>query len=122
MTATYVFSRIHNLHLFILYGIDYGISETFHRRSINFISAQEESHSEEASDEGHEGESEDGHAAQSEELDVDPHVWLDPNRSITIAENIKNTLIEISPENMETYESNFNMLKQDLDLISKVSE
>jgi len=77
--------------------------------TIDFISAREESHSEEASEEGHEGE--------SEELDVDPHVWLDPNRSIMIAENIKNALIEISPENMETYEDHFILLKQDLDIL-----
>jgi len=84
--------------------------------NIDFISGQEEAHSEE--EEGHEGESEEEHDEHSEEgLDIDPHVWLDPNRSIVIAENIKNALIKISPKNKETYERNFNLLKQDLDML-----
>ncbi|PGT88606.1 MULTISPECIES: metal ABC transporter solute-binding protein, Zn/Mn family [Bacillaceae] len=46
--------------------------------------------------------------------DQDPHVWLDPMRSIKLAENIKNALIEIKPESKETFEENFTKLKADL--------
>jgi zinc transport system substrate-binding protein len=30
--------------------------------------------------------------------DYDPHVWLDPNRSITLAKNIRDALIDLHPE------------------------
>lgn len=46
-------------------------------------------------------------------------IWLDPNRSITIANNIKNALIEISPQNTVAFEKNFNFLKQDLEKLDK---
>ena len=94
--------------------------------NIDFISGQEGSHSEEEEshseeeEEGHEGESEEEHAEHSEEgLDIDPHVWLDPNRSITLAENIKNALVKINPENKEAFENNFKFLKEDLDMLDE---
>jgi zinc transport system substrate-binding protein len=87
--------------------------------NIDFISGQEEKSSEEESAEEHEGESEEEHAEHSEELDIDPHVWLDPIRSITVAENIKNEMIKINPENTKAFEDNFNSLKQDLDMLDK---
>jgi len=86
--------------------------------NIDFISGQEESHSEE--EEGHEGESEEEHAEHSEEgLDIDPHVWLDPNRSIRLAENIKNAFVKINPENKETFETNFKLLEKELDMLDE---
>ncbi|AZB44094.1 adhesin [Bacillus sp. FJAT-42376] len=45
----------------------------------------------------------------------DPHVWLDPIRSIQMAENIKNALIKERPEGKETFEKNFSKLKSDLE-------
>ena len=50
--------------------------------------------------------------------DNDPHIWLDPILSITIAENIKNALVDLNPEGTETFEANFQQLKaqfEDLD-------
>jgi zinc transport system substrate-binding protein len=47
--------------------------------------------------------------------DNDPHVWLDPNLSIQLAENIKNSLTEQLPDQKETFESNFNALKKELE-------
>lgn len=46
--------------------------------------------------------------------DLDPHVWLDPYRSITLAENIKNSLVELKPDAKEQFENNFNALVSDL--------
>jgi zinc transport system substrate-binding protein len=46
--------------------------------------------------------------------DFDPHVWLDPYRSITLAENIKNTLVELKPDTKEEFEKNFESLKTEL--------
>ena len=88
--------------------------------NIDFFSGQEESHAEEENEESHEGESEEEHAEHSEELDIAPHVWLDPNLSIMVAENIKNALIEISPENKGAFEDNFNKLKDDLSILGRV--
>lgn len=66
----------------------------------------------------------DGHVeheggSEQEELDEhgsdkDPHVWLDPNRSIKLAENIKDALVELRPDQKQTFESNFSMLKNEL--------
>lgn len=76
--------------------------------NISLISSNEkDSHNEEEKEEEH-----DEHAETS---DIDPHVWLDPKRSIQIAENIKNALIELNPENKEIFESNFSTLKQELE-------
>ncbi|EFV74095.1 zinc ABC transporter substrate-binding protein [Cytobacillus sp. FSL W8-0315] len=67
-------------------------------------SEEEEEHSEESEEAGHE-----------EHGDIDPHVWLDPNRSVQIAENIKNTLIELEPQNKDQFEKNFSTLKAELE-------
>ncbi|MFD2629839.1 metal ABC transporter solute-binding protein, Zn/Mn family [Oceanobacillus kapialis] len=61
----------------------------------------------------HEGE-EDAHA-HHHHGDQDPHVWLDPIRAIALAENIKNQLVELKPEEEETFEANFETLKADLE-------
>ena len=50
---------------------------------------------------------------------VDPHAWLDPIRSIIIAENIKNALIELNPENKAVFDENFIFLKKDLEQLNK---
>jgi zinc transport system substrate-binding protein len=86
---------------------------------IDFITGLEDSHSEEESEEKNEEENVEEHAEIGEGTSVDPHVWLDPNRSITIANNIKSALIEISPENTEVFEDNFDSLKQDLELLDE---
>ncbi|MCJ0931996.1 zinc ABC transporter substrate-binding protein [Virgibacillus halodenitrificans] len=47
--------------------------------------------------------------------DEDPHVWLDPIRSIELAHHIKDKLIEIDPEAKEAFEANFTALKAKLE-------
>lgn len=44
----------------------------------------------------------------------DPHIWLDPIRAITQAENIKNALIEVDSSNRGFYENNYMELKSNL--------
>ncbi|MBD8071462.1 metal ABC transporter solute-binding protein, Zn/Mn family [Bacillus sp. PS06] len=51
--------------------------------------------------------------------DYDPHVWLDPIRSIELAENIKNAFIEISPDDKDFFEANFNDLKERLEALDQ---
>ncbi|WP_394171727.1 metal ABC transporter solute-binding protein, Zn/Mn family [Guptibacillus hwajinpoensis] len=65
-------------------------------------------------------EHEDEHDEHSEEKhsdehgDQDPHLWLDPNKAIGMAENIKETLIELHPDAKEDFETNFQSVKSDL--------
>ncbi|USK62417.1 metal ABC transporter solute-binding protein, Zn/Mn family [Peribacillus asahii] len=70
--------------------------------NLNFINSKDV-HSEEEDEE------------HSEELDIDPHVWLDPKRSIVVAENIKNALIELNPDKEKDFENNFALLKEELE-------
>jgi zinc transport system substrate-binding protein len=45
----------------------------------------------------------------------DPHVFIDPIRSIQLAENIQEALIELKPEEEEFFRENFAELKTDLE-------
>ncbi|MFC0524333.1 metal ABC transporter solute-binding protein, Zn/Mn family [Pontibacillus salicampi] len=78
----------------------------------------EEEHSGESHEEEHSGHSDEEHSSESHEGhnhgDQDPHVWLDPIRAISIAENIKEELIALKPEQEETFQANFESLKQQL--------
>ncbi|WP_117148865.1 MULTISPECIES: metal ABC transporter solute-binding protein, Zn/Mn family [Paraliobacillus] len=51
--------------------------------------------------------------------DEDPHVWLEPIRSIELAENIKNTLVELMPGEEEEFEKNFQDLKTRLEELDR---
>jgi zinc transport system substrate-binding protein len=46
--------------------------------------------------------------------DVDPHVWLDPGRMITMVLAIADTLASIDPENADTYAANADAYLEDL--------
>ncbi|MDQ0231118.1 metal ABC transporter solute-binding protein, Zn/Mn family [Metabacillus malikii] len=76
----------------------------------------EAEHSEE-SDHDHEAEhSEEAHHHHGDE---DPHVWIDPVLSMTLAENIKNALVELQPEQKDAFEENFQNLKSQLEALDK---
>ncbi|MGZ0086814.1 metal ABC transporter substrate-binding protein [Caldibacillus thermoamylovorans] len=47
--------------------------------------------------------------------DRDPHVWLDPIRSIVIAENIRDLLTELKPEKKAQFQKNFETVKTKLE-------
>lgn len=72
---------------------------------------EEDSHNHEEEAHNHDEEESHNHG------DADPHVWLDPVRAITIAENIKNALSELKPEAASEFEENFLALKQELEAI-----
>lgn len=72
-----------------------GVSEVYPMR--NFSEDEDHSHEE---DEDHEGE--------------DPHIWLSPKRVIEMIDIIRDKLIEISPENEETYKENAESYKNEL--------
>ena len=56
---------------------------------------------------------------QEKELDVDPHVWLDPIRAIKMAENIKEALIQLKPDAKDDFEKNFHALKLKLESLDQ---
>ncbi|TDM04163.1 metal ABC transporter solute-binding protein, Zn/Mn family [Macrococcus carouselicus] len=64
-------------------------------------------------DHDHEHEHEHSESAQ------DPHVWLDPVMNKTFAQQIKNRLIKLDPENKNEYEANYQKLAKDIDEIDK---
>jgi zinc transport system substrate-binding protein len=51
--------------------------------------------------------------------DQDPHVFIDPIRSIQLAENIKQTLVELRPEAADEFEENFHQLEEDLKAVDQ---
>ncbi|WP_100404734.1 metal ABC transporter solute-binding protein, Zn/Mn family [Bacillus solitudinis] len=75
----------------------------------------------------HANEEEDAHAADdhaheeddnAHDHDKDPHIWLDPILSITIAENIKNTLVQLMPEQEQYFTANFEEVKSELEAVN----
>ncbi|WP_054024267.1 metal ABC transporter solute-binding protein, Zn/Mn family [Bacillus sp. FJAT-28004] len=66
---------------------------------------EHEEHEEHAEEEGHE------HGG------VDPHTWVSPKSALTLAENVKNSLIEVDPVNQADYEKNYEALKVKLESI-----
>ncbi|TDL34174.1 adhesin [Jeotgalibacillus sp. S-D1] len=69
---------------------------------------EEHAHDEEehAEHEGHEG---------HDHGDIDPHVWLDPVLSKSLAESVKDSLIEQMPEQEEYFTKNYDELVKQLD-------
>ncbi|MFE4524267.1 metal ABC transporter substrate-binding protein [Cytobacillus firmus] len=72
--------------------------------------------SESSEDAQHEEENNEEHAGEEGD-DVDPHVWLDPGRSVQLAGNIKNALIKIDPSQQDYFEKNFQALKNNLETV-----
>ncbi|WP_209123118.1 metal ABC transporter solute-binding protein, Zn/Mn family [Alkalihalobacillus sp. BA299] len=76
----------------------------------------EEEHEDHAHDEhGDEEEHEDHAHDEHGDEEGDPHVWLDPILSIQLAENIKNALGQLLPEQQDVFEANFHELKAELE-------
>ncbi|WP_082235055.1 metal ABC transporter solute-binding protein, Zn/Mn family [Halobacillus massiliensis] len=70
---------------------------------------EEESHSDEGTEESHDDHTGHDHGENN------PHIWLDPVRSVEIAENIKEMLVSLDPESEEQFNENFETLKTDLE-------
>ncbi len=70
-------------------------------------------------DESNEHADHEDHEGHAHTFDTDPHVWLDPLRSIVIAENIKNALVDMKPGQKQEFEENFSILKIELEDLHK---
>lgn len=68
---------------------------------------EEEHDGEHEGEEGQDGEH--GH-----EHGTDPHIWLDPQLSVEMAEAIRDQLVEMDPDNESTYTENFEALEEEL--------
>ncbi|MGO4886654.1 metal ABC transporter solute-binding protein, Zn/Mn family [Anaerobacillus sp. MEB173] len=49
----------------------------------------------------------------------DPHIFIDPIRSIDVANNVKNALAELLPEKEEDFQANFDNLKRELEILDQ---
>lgn len=72
---------------------------------------EEEHDGEHEGEEGQDGEH--GHE-HGHEHGTDPHIWLDPQLSVEMAEAIRDQLVEMNPDNESTYTENFEALEEEL--------
>lgn len=79
----------------------------------------EDEHHHGEDEESHEHHEEDDHEGHEHSESGDPHVWLDPVMSKTMAETVKDQLIEMNPEEEALYTENFNELADSLDDIDQ---
>lgn len=90
---------------------------------ITFEEHTEDEHAHEETTEEHAEETEEEHAHEEEDGhnhgDVDPHVWLDPIYSISLAEEIKEQLLEKLPNNKDEIEENFAALEKELQQLNE---
>lgn len=85
-------------------------------KNVDSITIEDENHEEEHN---HDNEEEHDH----EHGAIDPHSWLSLKEAQVQSEAIKDTLIEVDPENKAYYEQNYNEFKQKLDdLYNKYNE
>ncbi|TKD68221.1 metal ABC transporter solute-binding protein, Zn/Mn family [Pseudalkalibacillus hwajinpoensis] len=94
-------------------GFAEAVKETLQNEDVTVLEAADGIHMDETEEE-HEAhadeQSHDGH----DHGDINPHIWIDPILSIQLAENIKDTLVDLAPEKKEMFEKNFKALKNDL--------
>ncbi|MBT2638585.1 zinc ABC transporter substrate-binding protein [Bacillus sp. ISL-39] len=78
--------------------------------------SDEEHHDEEAAHSDEEQHEEESTHSDEEHRDnnLDPHVWLDPIRSIKLASTIRDSLIELMPDREQDFEQNFAQLEKEL--------
>lgn len=76
---------------------------------------EEEATSTDSHDHEHESESSEDHSHEGHDHgDIDPHVWMSPKISQSLALSIKDSLVEMSPGQQETFEKNYDELVSDL--------
>jgi zinc transport system substrate-binding protein len=70
----------------------------------------------EATDDGHDHGSEEDHAEEEKSAEGvnDPHVWLDPERLIVVANAVAAKLSEVDPDNAQAYASNAELFVEQL--------
>lgn len=80
---------------------------------------EEHAHHEHANEENHNHDSHDEDDHGHSHGDIDPHIWLDPPYAVQMAENIKDSLVDLMPEHQTIFENNFEDLKNRLSHLDK---
>ncbi len=81
--------------------------------------ATSEAITEDMLDESHDDHDHDHEEHDHHHGDFDPHVWMSPVLSDALAYSIKEALIEIAPDQKETFQKNFESLRDDLLLLDR---
>lgn len=68
-------------------------------------------------EEAEHGEAHSDHDEETEPHHVDPHTWVSPKSAMIMAENIKNSYIEVDPEHQAAYESRYQELLSQLQVL-----
>ncbi|WP_241675068.1 metal ABC transporter solute-binding protein, Zn/Mn family [Paenibacillus luteus] len=85
---------------------------------IALIEGTEDEHEDEhADDHEHEDEHADEEAHDHDHGGLDPHTWVSPKSALKLAENVKNSLIEVDSANQADYEKNYEALKLKIEAI-----
>ncbi|MGO4544337.1 zinc ABC transporter substrate-binding protein [Paenibacillus sp. 2TAB23] len=81
---------------------------------ITLLDGSEEEHADE-----HEHEHEEEHADEEahDHGGLDPHTWVSPKSALKLAENVKNSLMEVDSANQADYEANYKALIAKLEVI-----
>jgi len=99
-----------------LEGFVDAVKETLKDEHVTLIPAGEKIDLEETHDHDHDDEKQNESHTHN---DVDPHVWIDPIHSITLAKEIKDSLVKLKPEQSDDFEKNYQMLKQQLEVLDE---
>lgn len=116
------FEKLINSDAFIYNGLGLEewvekVNEVINNEDVLIVDSSKNVDSITIEDENHEEEHDHEHGA------IDPHSWLSLKEAQVQSEAIKDTLIEIDPENKAYYEQNYNEFKQKLDdLYNKYNE
>lgn len=60
------------------------------------------------------GEQEEGHEREQDHGDTDPHTWVSPRSSLTMAANIKDAFVAVDPAHQADYEARYEQLNERL--------
>ncbi|MFD2682511.1 metal ABC transporter solute-binding protein, Zn/Mn family [Bacillus seohaeanensis] len=103
------------------HGEGHSHEEEGHEEEEQHVHEGEVGHGEEAHahEEAGNGEEKHVHEEGHHHGDKDPHIWLDPYKSITLAKNIKNGLVELMPQHQKEFEENFVDLKKNLERLDE---
>ncbi|CAI6063272.1 High-affinity zinc uptake system binding-protein ZnuA [Paenibacillus sp. JJ-100] len=62
---------------------------------------------------------ESGHEEQVADHHIDPHTWVSPKSAMIMAENIKNSLVEVDPSHQAGYEQRYEELRTKLEALDQ---
>lgn len=103
---------------------EHGTEEHTHEESANGHAEEnhaesEHGHAEESHEESEHGHAEDSHEEGHAHGEYDPHVWISPQRAMTVAANIRDGLIEADPAHKADYEAGYASVVEKLEQLDR---